>query len=41
MLSIIQKGQVLTKSQASLEYIPSIDLALESNTLDTIIINPL
>jgi hypothetical protein len=41
MLSIIQEGQALTKSQASPKHILSIDSALESNTLDTIVINPL
>jgi hypothetical protein len=41
MLSIIKEGRALTKSQVSPKYIPSIDLASESNTLDIIIINPL
>jgi hypothetical protein len=41
MLSIIQEGRVLTESQAYAENMPSIDLASESDTLDTIVVNPL
>jgi hypothetical protein len=41
MLSIIEKGRALAKSQAFPEHMPSIDLASESDTLDTIIVNPL
>jgi hypothetical protein len=41
MLSIMQEGRALTESQASPEHMPSIDLASESDTLDTIVVNPL
>jgi hypothetical protein len=41
MLSIIEKGRALAKSQVFPKYMPSIDSASESNTLDTIVVNPL
>jgi hypothetical protein len=41
MLSIIEKGRALAKSQVFPKYIPSIDSALESDTLDIIVVNPL
>jgi hypothetical protein len=41
MLNIIEKGRALAESQAFPEYMPSIDSALESDTLDIIIVNPL
>jgi hypothetical protein len=41
MLSIIEKGQVLAKSQVFPKYMSSIDSALESDILDIIVVNPL
>jgi hypothetical protein len=41
MLSIIEKGQALAKSQVFPKHMPGIDSALESNTLNIIIVNPL
>jgi hypothetical protein len=41
MLSIIEKGRALAESQVFPEYMPSIDSALESDILDTIVVNPL
>jgi hypothetical protein len=41
MLNIIEKEQALAKSEVFPKYMPSIDSASESDTLDIIVVNPL